>query len=88
MVRFRDYSPIIEAPDSRAAPVKLWTRCNRLSLDFAGLVGALVPLWVGGVFPKLNDMSPVADPGAGGGGIFGGPPTSGLGYVNKGKITK
>lgn len=31
------------APWSRAAPVKLWTRCNKLSLDFAGLDGAEVP---------------------------------------------
>lgn len=29
---------------SRAAPVKLWTRCSKLSRDFAGLVGADVPV--------------------------------------------
>lgn len=48
--------PIIDAPWSRAAPVKLWTRCNRLSRDFAGLAGALVPRATG-PFPKLNDKS-------------------------------
>lgn len=31
------------APWSRAAPVKLCTRCNKLSRDFAGLDGAEVP---------------------------------------------
>lgn len=31
------------APWSRAAPVKLWTRCNKLSRDLAGLDGADVP---------------------------------------------
>lgn len=96
--------PIIEAPWSRAAPVKLCTRCNKLSRDLAGLAGALVPL--AGPLPKLNDKSgafPVGWPikviiesienvfvehtfncklpgirvGAGGGGIFGGPPPIG-----------
>lgn len=47
---------IMEAPDSRAAPVKLCTRCSKLSRDFAGLDGALVPL-VDGPLPKLNDNS-------------------------------
>lgn len=36
-------APIRLAPWSRAAPVKLWTRCNKLSRDFAGLDGADVP---------------------------------------------
>ena len=95
---------MIDAPWSRAAPVKLWTRCNKLSRDFAGLAGALVPR--AGPLPKLNDRSgafPVwaeitniifvsrmkiemnfllrrqwnenkPRVGAGGGGIFGGPP--------------
>lgn len=49
--------PIIEAPWSLAAPVKLWTRWSKLSRDFAGLAGALVPL--GGPLPKLNDKSGV-----------------------------
>lgn len=52
-------SPIIEAPWSRAAPVKLWTRCKRLSRDLAGLAGALVPR--GGALPKLNDKSGAFD---------------------------
>lgn len=81
--------PIMEAPWSRAAPVRLCTRCSRLSRDLAGLDGALVPRW--GPLPKLSDSSgpPVggadpgtgpgdtadpAVPGAGGGGMLGGPP--------------
>lgn len=82
--------PKMEAPWSRAAPVKLCTRCSRLSRDLAGLVGALTPRGgagaaVAGVLPapKLNDSSgaaPAGWPGAGGGGIFGGPPATG-GFV-------
>jgi len=79
----------MEAPWSRAAPVKLCTRCKRLSRDLAGLVGALTPRGgagaavVGGAFPKLSDNSGAAPvgcggtwPGAGGGGMFGGPPAT------------
>lgn len=82
---------MMEAPWSRAAPVKLCTRCSKLSRDLAGLEGALVPRWAGPL-PKLSDSSgpPVggaepggtgppgdtdpAVPGAGGGGMLGGPP--------------
>lgn len=46
---------MIEAPWSRAAPVKLWTRCNRDSRDLAGLAGADVPR--AGPLPKLKDRS-------------------------------
>lgn len=73
------FIPIIEAPWSRAAPVKLCTRCNRLSRDLAGEAGALTPRC--GPLPKLNDKSGAFPAGwfgirlgAGGGGIFGGPP--------------
>lgn len=56
----------MEAPWSRAAPVKLWTRCSKLSLDLAGLAGALVPR--GGAFPNVNERSGAfeveTDPGA------------------------
>lgn len=72
-------APIKFAPWSRAAPVKLWTRCNKLSRDFAGLDGADVPekrnqlteksestikLPRAGPFPKLKDKSPDDDGGA------------------------
>lgn len=46
---------MIEAPWSRAAPVKLWTRCNKDSRDLAGLAGAEVPR--GGPLPKVKDKS-------------------------------
>lgn len=85
----------MEAPWSRAAPVKLCTRCSKLSRDFAGLVGALTPRGGAGAAvlppPKLSDNSgapgaPAAPPaggtpGAGGGGITGGPPLLIGGFV-------
>lgn len=73
--------PNIEAPWSRAAPVKLWTRCNKLSRDLAGLVGALTPRGgtaatvpavavaaaeVAVFLPKLNEKSGAAPWGCGG----------------------
>lgn len=88
--------PNMEAPWSLAAPVKLCTRCSRLSRDLAGLVGALTPRGGAGAAaagalpaPKLSDRSGAAPagcggswPGAGGGGIFGGPPAAcGGGFV-------
>lgn len=85
----------MEAPWSRAAPVKLCTRCSKLSRDFAGLVGALTPRGSAGAAvlppPKLSDNSgppgapatPPAGgmPGAGGGGMTGGPPLLIGGFV-------
>lgn len=82
--------PNMEAPWSRAAPVKLCTRCKRLSRDLAGLVGALTPRGGAGAAeagalpaPKLSDSSGAAPagcggswPGAGGGGMLGGPPAT------------
>lgn len=48
--------PIKEAPWSLATPVKLCTRCNKDSLVFAGLEGALVVLEF--CFVRLRDKSP------------------------------
>lgn len=50
------------APCSLACPVKLWTLCSRLSLDFAGLEGALMVLALGF---RFNDISLLLEDGGG-----------------------
>lgn len=62
--------PKIEAPCSRACPVRDWTRWRRLSRDLAGLLGALVVLEPG---LRLRERSPLLDDcwvGGGGGGAY------------------